>query len=293
MRLAVHFTSGATIKSQHNEWPIVLYSKSVLKQRKFREITELLGSTEGLECLDVGGDNGVISYLLRRRGGMWKSADLDGTAVRAIRELVGDSVFQIDGGKTCFKDDEFDRVVIVDFLEHIHTDAEFTEELFRILKPNGELIINVPYVKKTLLRKLRHVIGETDEKHGHVRPGYTPDGLSHLLHGRFKIVFWKTYSKFFSEFIDTFLTLAVSWTKKGELVSSKGLIVTGRDLSGHRKIFRLYSFVYPFLWLMAKLDMLLFWTSGYMLIIKAKVEKSAPRQSRALPQNFKSAVQIP
>jgi SAM-dependent methyltransferase len=255
----------------------------VLKQTKFREITELLGSTDGLDCLDVGGDNGVISYLLRRRGGMWKSADLDGTAVRAIRELVGDSVFQIDGGRTCFNNDEFDRVVIVDFLEHIHSDAEFAQELFRILKPNGELIVNVPYVKKSLLRKLRHAIGETDEKHGHVRPGYTADGLTRLLHGRFKIVFCKTYSKFFSESIDTFLTLAVSWTKKDDLASSKGLLVTGRDLSGHRKMFRLYTFVYPFLWLMAKLDLLLFWTSGYMLIVKAKVEKSAPSQSRALP----------
>jgi SAM-dependent methyltransferase len=265
----------------------------VLKQRKFREITELLGSTEGLDCLDVGGDNGVISYLLRRRGGTWKSADLDGKAVTAIRNLVRDSVFQIDGRKTCFKDDEFDRVVIVDFLEHIHTDAEFAQELFRILKPGGELIVNVPYIKKTLLRKFRHAVGETDEKHGHVRPGYTPDGLIHLLHGRFKIVFWKTYSKFFSESIDTFVTLAVSWTKKGEPVSSKGLIVSGGDLSRHRAIFRVYSFVYPFLWLTVKLDALLFWTSGYMLIAKARVEKSAPEQSRALPQNFKSAVQMP
>jgi SAM-dependent methyltransferase len=246
----------------------------VLKQRKFKQITALLGPTEGLHCLDVGGDNGVVSYLLRLGGGQWKSADLDERAVQAIRELVGDAVFQIDGQKTEFKDDEFDRVIIVDFLEHIRTDAEFAKELFRILKPGGELILNVPHLKRSLLRKFRHAIGETDEKHGHVRPGYTLDGLKDLLQDRFTIVFWSTYSKFFSEAIDTLVNYAYGWLKKGQASSSKGLIVTGQDLIRNRKIFRFYSLTYPLLWAIAKLDGLLFWTSGYMLIAKAVINKS-------------------
>ena len=62
-------------------WPIALFNKSVLKQLKIKEITNLLGSTESLVCLDIGSDNGVISYLLRQRGGSWKSADLSENAV--------------------------------------------------------------------------------------------------------------------------------------------------------------------------------------------------------------------
>ena len=263
------------IKTRTDNWPILLYRKSVLKQRKLREIEALLGSTDGLVCLDIGGDNGVVSYLLRRRGGKWKSADLDDKAVQSIRGLVGDGVFRIDGRQTCFEDDEFDRVVIVDFLEHIPTDNEFAKELFRILKPGGELIVNVPYTKKSLLRKFRHAIGETDEKHGHVRPGYSVEGLTRLFQDRFTIVSSKTYSKFFSEGIDTLLTFAYHWLKNGEAVSSKGPIVTGQDLNRHRKIFHLYTFTYPLLWLIAKLDGVLFWTSGYMLIAKARVNKES------------------
>ena len=82
------------------EWPVRLFNRSVLKQRKFREITAYLGQTQGLSCLDIGADNGVISYLLRQRGGEWQSADLDAQAVAAIRSLVGHKVFQIDGGHT-------------------------------------------------------------------------------------------------------------------------------------------------------------------------------------------------
>jgi SAM-dependent methyltransferase len=283
----------AAIISFDEKWPILLYRKSVLKQRKFKEITALLGPTEGLHCLDVGGDNGVISYLLRLEGGQWKSADLDERAVRAIRELVGDAVFRIDGQKTCFQDDEFDRVIIVDFLEHIRTDAEFAKELFRILKPGGELIVNVPCPKRSLLRKFRHAIGETDEKHGHVRPGYTLDGLRDLLRDRFTIVSWNTYSKFFSESIDTLVNFAYGRLKKGEGASSKGLIVTGQDLIRNRKIFRFYSLTYPLLWVIAKLDGLLFCTSGYMLIAKAVVNKSCAERPGIFSENTKRAAPTP
>jgi SAM-dependent methyltransferase len=255
-------------------WPLLLFSKSVLKQRKFREITEALGETHRLQCLDIGSDNGVISYLLRGRGGTWKSADLDEKALGPIRELVKDDVFQIDGRRTPFHDSQFDRVVIVDFLEHVHTDREFIEELHRIIKPGGELIINVPHMKNSLLRRFRLAIGQTDEKHGHVRPGYTIDELTALTMGRFMIVSYKTYSKFFSECIDTFITFAFSLLKPGEASSPKGLIVNGQDLHQHRKMFRVYSVIYPVVWCFAKLDRLLIWNSGYMLITKARVAKS-------------------
>ena len=77
-------------------WPVLLFNKSVLKQRKYREITHLLGEPDHLHCLDVGSDNGVISYLLREKGGTWKSADLDEKSVNSIRQLVNLDVFQID-----------------------------------------------------------------------------------------------------------------------------------------------------------------------------------------------------
>jgi SAM-dependent methyltransferase len=252
-------------------WPVLLFNKSVLKQRKFQEITDLLGETEQLHCLDIGSDNGVISYLLRHRGGSWKSADLDEKAVHSIRALVNGEVFQIDGRRTSFHDNEFDRVIIVDFLEHIHTDREFIDELFRIIKPEGELIINVPYVRNSLLRKFRLAIGQTDEKHGHVRPGYTVDALTALLGRKFTIVVWKTYSKFFSECIDTLITGAFGLLKKGQATSQKGLLVTGKELQQYQKIFRVYALMYPFVWFITQFDKLLFWHTGYMLIVRAKI----------------------
>jgi ubiquinone/menaquinone biosynthesis C-methylase UbiE len=261
---------------EHN-WPVRLFSKSVLKQQKFKEITALLGETARLHCLDIGSDNGVISYLLRARGGTWKSADLDVSAVTLTRDLVKHDVFQIDGRCTPFHDSEFDRVVIVDFLEHISTDKEFIEELYRIIKPGGELVINVPHIKNSLLRKFRLLIGQTDEKHGHLRPGYTLDSLVSLTAERFSVISSKTYSKLFSEFIDTLITFAISLIKNEHKSSSKGTLVTKSDLTRYEKIFMAYSLMYPVVWCFAKLDKLLFRHSGYMLIVKAKIHKKPMR----------------
>jgi SAM-dependent methyltransferase len=255
------------------DWALRLFRKSVLKQRKFQQITEALGETDHLQCLDIGSDNGVISYLLRSRGGAWRSADLDDQALRSICELVEDNVYQIDGRRTPFHDNEFDRVVIVDFLEHVHTDREFIEELYRIIKPGGELIINVPHVKNSLLRRFRLAIGQTDARHGHVRPGYTIEGLTALTRGKFTIVSHQTYSKFFSECIDTLITCGFGLLKKGAATSRKGLIVSSHDLHRHRHMFRIYSTIYPVVWFFGKLDRLLRWNSGYMLIAKASIDK--------------------
>ena len=255
-----------------DEWSIRLFRKSILKQNKLRLIINFLGDTKNLHCLDIGSDNGVISYFLRKRDGFWKSADLDPAAVKAIEKVVHTDVCQIQGDKTPFQDQEFDRVVIVDFLEHIPDDRAFIKELYRILKPSGEVIINVPHIKKSFLRKFRLSIGQTDEKHGHLRPGYTEEGLRHILGPEFSVLRAETYSRFFLEVIDTLVTFFVGLLKKGDR-TQKGMIFEENDFQKNQRMFRMYSFVYPVFWLFSKLDYLLFWRSGYMLMAKAKVNK--------------------
>jgi SAM-dependent methyltransferase len=267
------FVHNKTI-AEKQKWAVRLFNKSVLKQRKFNEIIKLLGPPEQRKCLDIGSDNGVISYMLRRRGGKWKSADLDADSVSAIRNLVMAEVYQIDEDSTPFKDNEFDCAIIVDFLEHIADDAGFIDEMFRIIKPGGGLIINVPHIKVGFLRKFRLFLGQTDERHGHLRPGYSIMSIEQLVGEKFSIEHYRTYSKFFSEFIDTLIVqLLHIIQQKKRVQSAKGVIVTGEDLQNYQKSFRLYSLVYPFIWMLSKLDAFLFFTSGYMLIIKARSKK--------------------
>jgi SAM-dependent methyltransferase len=261
-------------------WAVGLFKKSVLKQRKLRELTNSLGSTEGLRCLDLGSDNGVISLLLRSRGGSWASADLTDEAVNSIRGLVGSDVHRTDGRQLPFPDASFERVVVVDMLEHVPDETVFVAELARLTRPGGLLIVNTPHLKRTPLRRLRHAIGQTDEKHGHLRPGYTTGRLSELFGDRFELVEHRTYSRFFSEFVDTMLNWSVE--RLGKKGSAKGMVVTGGDVKRHAKLFRAYSIVYPFVASLAALDTLIPWASGYMLIATARRRDAGPAATRPI-----------
>ena len=248
-------------------WALALFRRAVLKQRKYTEITAALGPAAGLRCLDLGSDNGVISLLLRRAGGDWASADLTAEAVASIRNLVGTDVHQVEGARLPFADGEFDRVVVVDMLEHVVDDGAFVAELARITRPGGRLVVNTPHRKRTALRRLRHALGQTDEKHGHLRPGYTAEDLRVLLAPGFEMETHHTYSRFFSELVDTGINAGLG--ALGKRSSAKGMVVTGDDVGRHRRLFQAYGAIHPLVWLVSRLDALVP-ASGYMLIAAAR-----------------------
>jgi methyltransferase family protein len=159
-------------------------------------------------------------------------------------------------------------VVVADMLEHAPDEARFVSELVRIVKPGGSLIVNTPHLKPTLLRRLRHALGQTDAKHGHLRPGYDVARLQQLLAPAFTLEAAHTYSRFFSELVDT----AINWggSRLGKQGSAKGMVVTGGDVARHRKLFGAYSVLYPFVWCVTRLDAIVP-ASGYMLIARFRL----------------------
>ena len=262
-------------------WPVRLFNKSPLKQRKFTEMVRALGTTEGKRILEIGSDNGVFSYLFRQRGGQWKSADMDARSVQAMRDLVISDVYRIaDGEALPFESDEFDVVIIVDIIEHLHDDAGFLDEIYRVLTPGGMLIINAPTIKTgSMLMRFRKLIGVTEDAHGHVRPGYSYEGLKELLGENFSFVNFRTHTKFFSKFTDTLMVIGISLLKrnKREETSGRGVLVTGSDMKAYQSTFKVYSLIYPLVKLIASLDRLLFFRDGYMLIAKAYSNKGNER----------------
>ena len=254
------------------EWALALFRKSVLKQAKLRRILELLDDPTGKRNLDIGADNGVISYLLRQRGGKWSSADLDPRAVASIRQLVGSDVYQLDGARLPFPDRAFEQVVVVDYLEHIEDDRGFARELARVLVPGGRAIVNVPHLQPgSPLNRFRHWIGLTDEWHGHLRPGYSVQSLTDTLGPTFRVERAMTYSRFGSELTDTMLNgfYEMMQRRKSGGSSSKGSVVTQTDVQRHRTQFRILSLLYPVFRLAAATDALLPWQAGHKLILAA------------------------
>ncbi len=248
-------------------WALRLFRKSPLKRDKVAALLSVLGEVSGKRCLDLGSDNGVVSLLLRQQGGRWASGDLTLETVEAIRGLVESDVHLVEEKRLPFDDAEFDLVVVADMIEHVADEQAFVGELARVLKPEGRLVVNTPHARDTALRRLRLKLGQTDEKHGHVRPGYTRESLSPLLQPAFSVGESTTYTKAFSETIDTAMQWGLeSLGKKG---SKKGVVVTGGDLKRHAKMFTLYRLIFPFVWGFSRLDALLPWNDGYRLLMVA------------------------
>jgi SAM-dependent methyltransferase len=268
------------------EAALALFRKSVLKQAKFRQISSLLEDPRDRANLDLGGDNGILSFLLRQKGGTWSSGDLDEKTVGSIRSLVGDRVYRLDGAGLPFPDESLDQIVVIDYLEHVREDKAAVQEFRRVLKQEGILIINVPRPKPgSLLTRTRHALGLTDEWHGHVRPGYTEEELKALLAPEFELETVRTYSRSFSEAIDTGLNGVYERLRgRGQSSSRKGTVITGQDMQTHQRAFRLMSLLHPILWAVSQLDWLLFGQTGYKMVARARLSGSpigaSPRHHR-------------
>jgi ubiquinone/menaquinone biosynthesis C-methylase UbiE len=68
-----------------------------------------------------------------------------------------------------FQDNSFDTVVTFQVIEHIGNDHLFVKEIYRVLKPNGKLLLSTPNIEMTLTRNPWH------------EREYTPTQLTELL----------------------------------------------------------------------------------------------------------------
>jgi SAM-dependent methyltransferase len=192
-----------------------------------------------------------------------------------IRALVVERVYQTSEGCLPFAANSLDLIVVVDMFEHLEQDEVLTAEIDRTLKPGGSVIINVPNPKPGLIRSFRYLLGQTDEKHGHVRPGYSEAQLKELF-ANFNFGDWEFshYGGPFSELADAVVTAGVQILKPGAQNSegdggSKGVVVSAQDIKSLKKSFKLYSLIAPFLSLMVECDRFVPKTFRTMLIAKA------------------------
>ncbi len=105
-----------------------------------KELPKLKGSV-----LDVGSSNRRYDYLLNQKP----------TAID-IKENKDKEVFFGDVNNLSFADKFFDNIICLEVFEYLKTPQKAINEIYRVLKPNGVLILSCPFMYKTHQDYLRY-----------------------------------------------------------------------------------------------------------------------------------------
>ena len=259
--------------AESRPWQLLMFDKTLKKKQRFHALTRLLGEISPDErCLLVtcGDNNGAMNYHLREIGGQWTWADFESRSIPEMSSLLGDDVIHVVDDRLPLDDDSFDRVITIDVHEHIDDPHPFTKELARITRDGGQVVITTPGGdQRKLANVLKNFVGMRKEKYGHARDGLSASELRELLEGAdLNFTADRSFSRFFTELVElgiNFLYVNIL-SKKKDVEVEEGTIApaTGEQLKSVGKAYHMYSLAYPFFWLFSRLDLLLFFTRGYV-----------------------------
>jgi 2-polyprenyl-3-methyl-5-hydroxy-6-metoxy-1,4-benzoquinol methylase len=272
---------AAESKTAEDEfWQLQLFRKSLKKQQKLQALTEFLGKDLDRECLLItcGDNNGAMNWHLKKMGGNWSWADAERDSISQISEVTGDEVIQMDKENPSlpFNDHSFDEVITIDVHEHLKNPGLINQELSRLIKPGGRVIVTTPNGdEKKLVTRIKKLVGMRPEDYGHYVVGYdTPELAAQLRQVNLNPDQDSSYSKFFTELLELMINFAYVkvLSKRSEAKVEKGQIAPQNinQVKSVEKTLKLYSLVYPVFLAISKLDFLDLSPSGYAVIVAAR-----------------------
>lgn len=156
----------------------------------FDLVKKFEGKNSNIRALDIGCGMGHTSLMLSGLTPQIIGLDTSIEGVKIAKERAKSGFIVSDSIRLPFQNGCFDLVLMKDILEHIEHDLQAIKEAYRVLKPDGLLILYVPYSLDEAISFESVVKGlsgySIDDKVGHVRR-YDIPRLKYLLNG-FKIV---------------------------------------------------------------------------------------------------------
>jgi len=135
--------------------PVIRY----IEKRRIYWISKLLSPREDEKILEVGCGAG---HVLQAVGvGKLYGIDLSPRMLYLARKRLGDRVElkKCNGEHIDYPDDCFDKIICTEVLEHTLHPAKVIEEIARVSRPGGVVILSIPY--EDLINKMKRVFVAT------------------------------------------------------------------------------------------------------------------------------------
>lgn len=144
---------------------------------------------DGLIIVDIGSYDGFIPYKLKKIFPNLRitAVDIDKSGLQIAKER-GLSTLYSSGLELPIKNNLVDVVFCLDLLEHIEEENKLINEISRILKKNGKIILTTPMQNGITFPFLsKEKIEIINKKWGHLRKGYSLKRIQKLFenHGLF------------------------------------------------------------------------------------------------------------
>src|SRR3989344_2252340 len=250
-------------------------------------IFKFLNPKKNEKILDIGCGDGVWYNELRKRsfnvtGIDISEHDLDILNRRAKEMNLESDILKADAQKMPFKNESFDKAYSICTFEHIRDDEKVFKEAYRVLKPNGTLIISIPLdttplftkiilklpksIKKLLFNEMvinaknkEEYLTNFNSKYSHYRNYTLRDIREKLKNTNFNLEKISYNCRFFGSFIwSLYHTLKIFERNKSP------------DTNYKFKSEILYALVAPFFYLLFLVDRLFVWKKGSIIILKLR-----------------------
>jgi ubiquinone/menaquinone biosynthesis C-methylase UbiE len=108
------------------------------------DLLKLLNPTPSSIILDAAGGTGRLASPLRAHAARVVIADLAAGMLAQARSKANLAAVRASTDALPFNAESFDRILMVDALHHIRNQASAINELYRLLKPGGRILIEEP-----------------------------------------------------------------------------------------------------------------------------------------------------
>jgi len=154
---------------------VVADAVAIQRPTKYKQVREFLGGSLGVAA-DIGCGPGVFVRYMSARAKHVIAADIDCDSLDRVRlrhkDLGNVEYVATSADVLPFSDEHLDTILLLEVLEHLVDDGAAVQEMKRVLRPGGRLVISVPVPPG----EVNH-----DSLWGHKREGYQLSEIVSLL----------------------------------------------------------------------------------------------------------------